>query len=286
MKKAIAMVTCDDKLAGTIDDRIFYDAVQARGHKVCFCSWTDESIDWSKYDLVLIRSTWDYYRKIPAYLDWAKRVSSLTNLVNPLAVILWNSSKNYLLHLEKNGIPIVPTIVTGSFQDAYKAADDLIAIHQKIVVKPAISAAADLTYLVCHIENLPSAILKILERGQVLLQPYFEAVCISGEVSLMFFGKENSFQYSHAVLKKPKPDDFRVQVDFGGTVEGIKAPGSLIELARKALAKSPFPVSYARVDIIDWESNPKIAELELIEPELFFRFSPRAADDFASALNL
>ena len=99
---------------------------------------------------------------------------------------------------------------------------------------------------------------------------------------MVFNGK-----FTHAILKKAKAGDFRVQDDFGGSVSDYSPTNEEITFAENTVKACPELPIYARVDIFT-DNNTKIAlsELELIEPELWFRHHPEAATVLAEAIKL
>jgi glutathione synthase/RimK-type ligase-like ATP-grasp enzyme len=92
-------------------------------------------------------------------------------------------------------------------------------------------------------------------------------------------------EFSHAVVKRPKTGDFRVQPHLGGVTLPSKAPPGAEQLAKQALAAAPANAIYARVDIVpDDEGTLRIMELELIEPALFLDHAPGAETAFTSSI--
>lgn len=240
----------------------------------------DSATDWAAYPLVVVRTPWEYFARLDAFLAWCARVETATRLVNPRAIVAWNSHKGYLRELAARGLPVVPTLwlERGSPDGAARLA---AATWPQVVVKPAVSIGAIGTRLDApgaagcraHVEAL-------LTEGDVMVQPYLPGIAESGEVSLIFFAG----RFSHAIRKRPKAGDYRVQDLYGGTVETCQPAADEIELAGTALQLTPVPTTYARVDLVRHDGRPLIMELELIEPELFLGASPEAARRFAAAL--
>jgi glutathione synthase/RimK-type ligase-like ATP-grasp enzyme len=280
----LIFATCSEKPNGTLDDGLLKEHLRQRGHQVVFKVWSDSQVEWEKADAVVVRSTWDYHRRLPPFLEWAERVAGLARLYNSREIIEWNSSKRYLLELERHRVPIVPSVFARNARDAQDAAASLLDEHDEIVVKPAVSATAELTFRSGDMTAATAAVSQVLLRGEVLLQPFVESIANDGELSLMFFASGERYGFSHAVLKTPKSGDFRVQSDFGGSVQPQTVSDDLRELASTALSKVPGRALYARVDIIDWKTNPQIGELELIEPDLFFRCAETSVSMIADAL--
>ena len=245
--------------------------------------WADPSFDLKSVDAAVFRTTWDYFEKIDSFLVWLEKTASTVPLFNTFELIKWNLDKHYLLDLGKRGVNVPHTLVkeineTVSLSNFLKNANCEVGI-----VKPTISGAAWNTYRFSktnleEVENKTNALLK--ERA-MMIQPFQKSVTVNGELSLMLFGG----RYTHAVKKVPKPGDFRVQDDHGGKVFLHEATKEEIQFAEKAVyACSTLPV-YARVDIVrDNFGNLSLMELELIEPELFFRFYPKSAEVFAEEL--
>ena len=241
------------------------------GPDLAFRPWTDPG-DLSAFDLILPLLAWGYQRDCAAWFALLERLASeRLPVANPVEILRWNTDKSYLLDLEKNGVPIVPTRLTqslnqGDVQDARR-----IFGCERLVVKPPISGGADGTYLIDADQDLPEA-----ARGkQMLIQPYLPAITDEGEYSLFLFGGE----YSHAIVKRPSTGDFRVQEQFGGreqTIEPTQEAHALAVAALEAACKitKVERLTYARVDMIRGPNGHlALMELELIEPSLFLHHS-------------
>lgn len=279
----IAIATCRKKPEGTNDDQLLTQALQNKGHEARNVLWNDPQTDWSKYDLCLLRSPWDYYERLPEFLHWAEQTDKKTKLVNPLATVRVNAEKDYLLSLEKLGLPVVSSFIFASREDALQKAHDLLR-NQPVVVKPTVSGGSYLTYVVKNEAELMPAVSRVLAHGKLLLQPYLPTIETQGEVSLMYFRVRGEWRYSHAVLKTARKGEFRVQTDFGGKVEIFQPSPRVNVLAERILATLHPLDLYVRIDLVDWQTEPKIGELELIEPALFFAQSPKAAPLLVEAL--
>ncbi|MES2965139.1 MAG: hypothetical protein V4760_14735, partial [Bdellovibrionota bacterium] len=138
-------------------------------------------------------------------------------------------------------------------------------------MKPTVSATAELTYRLDSTKDLEKIVNGVLERSALILQPYVESIEPDGEISLIYFKVAGKIRYSHSVMKKAKRGEYRVQEEFGGSVEKFNPSSDAMNAAKKALDAIPHEWAYARVDLVDWTTRPKVGELELIEPELFFR---------------
>ncbi len=283
-KMGIILVTCEDKAGGSADDEHLRSALRAQGVEFETRVWSDPTVDWSSAQAVVIRTTWDYQKKLEHFLTWAQKVSGQTRVYNPLSIIRWNSSKHYLLELEALGLPIVPTRVFSRLEDVQREVPELRKRWERLILKPAVSASAELTYLIGGQSEWSDQARAILTRGDLLLQPFIESIGTQGELSLIYVHDGLRYGFSHAVLKAPASGDFRVQADFGGSAVAIDPGEELKALGLRALEALPTEVLFARVDLVDWQTGPLIGELELIEPELFFRCNPRAAAFFVRCL--
>lgn len=265
------------------DDALIESALAAHGISSARVAWDDPDFDWSAPKLLLMRSVWDYFERYEEFSAWLNHAAGQTRIVNPPETIRWNIDKHYLADLLERGVNIPPThfIPKGS-------TTTLAELHaqtgwSETVIKPTISGGAYHTYRLTA-ENLPEheAIFReVIQAHDMLLQPFMHFVTETGEYSLICFGGKFSF----AVQKIAKSGDFRVQDDWGGTVHLYTPTQEEIDFAERATAAvEPLPV-YARVDVIrDNDGALAIAELELIEPELWIRLHPTAATELAAAL--
>jgi len=266
-----------------LEDRLVTVALEELGLSVKRLAWSDPEFDWGTAGAILFRSTWDYADRFTEFTDWLMKVSSKTKMINPFDLIVWNLDKHYLFDLKGSGINIVETHFIEP-NDKRSLAD----LHEelglsKTVLKPAVSAAAKDTFKLnsSSLDEVEKRYASLIENESMLLQPFQESVLSRGELSLMVFGG----QFSHAVLKKAKAGDFRVQDDFGGTVHAYEPTKEEIRLAINAVKACETLPLYARVDIVtDNMGLPAVSELELIEPELWFRRHEPAADLLASAI--
>jgi glutathione synthase/RimK-type ligase-like ATP-grasp enzyme len=266
------------------EDQMLLDALAERGLQVNRISWSSKSFDWSTTRFAVFRSTWDYFERFDEFIRWMGRASRTTHLINQFKLTQWNLDKHYLIGLEQNGVHTVPTRFIKPHERT-TLMDEILKSGwtDGAVLKPSISGAARHTYrLKAHnIDNHEAIFQRLLKSESLMIQPFLENIVEKGEVSLMVMDGK----YTHAVLKKAKLGDFRVQDDFGGTVHPYDASTEEIELAEKVVAACPYHPLYARVDLV-WDNDGRLAlsELELIEPELFFRNHPPAAERLADAI--
>ncbi|MCE5317222.1 MAG: hypothetical protein LLG04_07655 [Parachlamydia sp.] len=245
--------------------------------------WDDPSIDLSQYAAVLVRATWDYIDKREQFLERIRQISSISiPLFNSLETLEWNSKKNYLLDLEKRGVPIIPTRILLKKRDSHVENTIQEMPSKEYIIKPAVSGGAHRTFRtnVDGIQQLYDA--NYTEEEEVLIQPFIPEIVSEGEWFLIFF--EGSF--SHAVLSKPAANDFRVQRMHGGTVSSITPSQEILKAARKVLECIPGGIPlYARVDFVRQGDRFLLMELELIEPCLFIKFDfPGAAERFSKVI--
>jgi hypothetical protein len=287
-KQALCFITCADFPRGTEDDQLLFHSFENRDISVTPVVWDKRSPDeLGSFAATIIRSPWDYHQKIKQMYKWLEKTQSLKiSLFNPAQLILWNISKKYLPELEKKQIPIVPTLILRKMSDQIFAQEIQKRSWSDIVIKPEISASAFKTFRLklSELENYWTEISSIWQECEVLVQPYCGSIESEGEYSLMYFNDSQSVHYSHTVIKKPKVQDFRVQQEHGGTVEAFTAPQALVNYGRDILKALPFDWLYVRVDVMKYEGNYVLGELELFEPQLFFRYSPEAAPLFVQCV--
>lgn len=273
----VGLVTWEGLPALSDDDRPLLQALEARGVRAAPVVWSDRSGVTAAYDAVVLRSTWDYHRRLPAFLDWLEATARQTPVFNPAPVVRWNSHKGYLRDLERAGVPVVPT-VWGS--DVTSLTDTLASRGwEEAVLKPAVSASAEGAYRVHAGDRERNEALWRREqaRGDLMVQPYLRSVEDPGEHSLVFLDAE----YSHAAVRAP------ALAPGSGLCDGVPVTPSSAErsVALAAVRASPRPPLYARVDLVADESGaPRVSELELIEPLLYLASEPQAVGRFASAI--
>jgi glutathione synthase/RimK-type ligase-like ATP-grasp enzyme len=282
--KKVALLTMDHRDDSIIYDHLLDQPLIDRGWQPIHLSWQQKSMDWNQFDVVVIRSTWDYQENVEEYLQVLSEINaSSARLENPLEIVKWNINKNYLREVEEKGADIVPTVWLDTFNF------DLIEGYfqqfntDQIIIKPTISAGASNTFWL-HIDSYSktkSDLSESLAYHQLMVQPFVEAVLSEGEYSLFYFAGE----LSHSILKTPKSGDFRVQEEHGGLLQSITPCNELLTAAKKALQTLPKTLLYARIDLVKHENKFKVMEIELIEPSLYFNYDQSAATNFAKALD-
>ncbi|HXY76677.1 MAG TPA: hypothetical protein VEH54_07185 [Steroidobacteraceae bacterium] len=251
--------------------------------------WDDAAIAWECFDLALLRSTWDYAERLGEFLAWVERTASRTLLLNPPAVVRWNSDKHYLGELARAGVPIVPSTFAEPGANARAVLGEFLAAERcaEFVVKPSVGAGSRdaRRHTRSNAREAEEHIAGLLEaRRSVLLQPYLERVDREGETALIFIGGP----LSHAIRKG-------ALLPAGApATAGLFAPEQIsprvpeadeIALAERALGALPFGgLLYARFDLIrDDRGGPRLLEVELTEPSLFFTYAVNSAERFARA---
>ena len=260
------------------------------GAEPAVVDWDDASVDWSRFDLALLRSAWDYSQRLPEFLQWVDRASSATTLLNPADVVRWNTDKHYLAHLGRAGVPVVPSTFVEPGEDVRGALAAFFAARvDEFVVKPSIGAGSRDAQRYAREESAAAQahIERLLAAGRsVLLQPYLRRVDERGETALIYFGGA----FSHAIRKGPllRRGEGPTRALFATEHITPRAPADdELDVATRTLAAIPFerPLLYARVDLIhDDEGRPCVLELELTEPSLFFEHGPGSAARFAAAI--
>ncbi len=278
----IALATASKYPDLTDDDRLLLAPLAQRPIQAEPAIWNDASRNWSSYDAVVVRSCWDYHLQPENFLHWIANLEALNvPLFNSADVLRWNANKTYLRDLEAKGIAVVPTLWPEPGERV--SLDDALGemAWPKAVVKPRISATAYRTQLVTS-ENASSAqaLFDDLRQGPgVMVQKFMDGIPTEGEWSLMFFAGA----FSHAVIKRPKPGDFRVQNDFGGIAQRADPPPHVLDAAKRAV-EAVDSTLYARVDGVVDEGQFRLMELELIEPALFLSENQAAPARFAEAI--
>lgn len=275
----VALVTCSDLPREDFDLPILVAAFASRGVEADVVVWEDESIEWQKFDVVVVRSTWNYLAHLDAFRAWIDRVAAITRLVNGAALLHWNLHKSYLVELAHAGLDVVPTVL-------HRAGDEIDwAAHferfGELVVKPAISAGSFATIRVARGDfgSVQSHHLEHAERD-LLVQPCLASVVAHGEVNLVYFGG----RFSHAVQKgarwKNDPEQSRGLVE-PATDERALAEGVIAYIAELGLGE----LVYARVDLARGDNRrPLLMELEVLEPSLFLDRIPSHAGMLVDAV--
>jgi glutathione synthase/RimK-type ligase-like ATP-grasp enzyme len=278
----VVFATCEHQPLLTADDQLLANELARLGVTVTPLPWTE--IDpYSVVDAppIVLRSTWDYHRVPTLFRAWLEALGDSGRPIwNEPAVALGNIDKIYLQHLGHSGIAIPDTRWldrpdTNGIDDAMAGAG-----WPRAVLKPRIAATAHGTFLVTPPTALTEADLVPAREHGALLQEFVPEIA-DGEISLMYC----EGRFSHAVRKRATAGDFRVQKDFGGSVESAMPAQALLDFAEGVMRTLPHQPLYARVDVVSAARGPLLMELELIEPELYFVSDPKAAVRFAAAIS-
>ncbi|WP_448211248.1 ATP-grasp domain-containing protein [Colwellia sp. MEBiC06753] len=282
--KRCAILTMDSLENFEAYDELLIEPLAELGWHTEMVSWRKTEVNWGDYHAVIVRSPWDYQDDADAFLAvLAKIENSSAHLENSLDIIQWNIDKSYLKELEQKGVNIVKTLWQEQFDFDAVAGYFEHFKQDQIVLKPRISANADNTFWLTK-DNFSSYQVELEQAfatRKFMVQPFMESVIVEGEYSLFFFDGE----YSHAILKTPKADDFRVQEEHGGRLKTVEPEHELIRQANIAMqALNSMPL-YARVDFVREGASFALMEAELIEPSLYFNMDPDSAERFAKAFD-
>jgi glutathione synthase/RimK-type ligase-like ATP-grasp enzyme len=246
------------------------------GYSVEARPWTEPG-DLAGFDLVMPLVAWGYHQDAPRWHALLDRLESeRVPVLNPVPLLRWNSDKRYLAELGSRGIHVIPTRLAEELDEA-ALEEARTEFGGELVIKPAVSASAHGTHRLRPGDPLPAD-----SRGRIMLvQPFLRSVAEEGEYSIMLFGGA----FSHAIVKRPKAGDYRVQPHLGGSEQPCPPPDGAIDLAHEALAAAPADAAYARVDMVrDNGGKLAIIELELIEPALWLQHATDGGESFAVAL--
>jgi hypothetical protein len=292
----IALATADLSAQPFDDiDQPFLEEAFAGRAPAEFVRWDDENVDWAGYDLVVLRSTWDYSARPERFRLWLEHVSAVGRLLNPAGTVAWNLDKRYLGALAAGGVPVSETLYVDDL-DAFDAGLASLESGQ-VVVKPTVSAGSDHTGRFERADPAARELTgRILAGGRrAMLQPYYESVTERGEVAVVHLGGV----FSHALTKGPI-------LQLGGTflggeyteeVRAVTPTAAQLEIAEQTLARyrelaaseevlaGTEPLLYSRIDLIEADDGtPRVLEMELIEPSLFFETDDAAAARFVDAV--
>lgn len=283
--KQCAFLTMANMEAFECYDHLLYEPLANLGWNVTPIPWRDNSVNWADFEVIIIRSPWDYQQDPDLFMNVLKKIDASPALLeNSLDIIQWNIDKTYLRDIQKKGIPIVPTLWHENLtSDDFPAFFDKLE-HSEIIIKPVISANADDTFwLSSEVDRTQKQKLQtIFTDRPLMVQPFIQNVITEGEFSLFYFGGT----YSHTILKTPKQGDFRVQEEHGGRLMSIEPEPELLSISNKTMEALPETPLYARVDFVrNEEGHFNLMELELIEPSLYFNMDSDSPKRFATQFN-
>jgi glutathione synthase/RimK-type ligase-like ATP-grasp enzyme len=259
-------------------------SLAAQGVRVHLPLWNDPDVDWSHFDLAVVRTVWDYVDDRDGFVAWAQRAAAQVELLNPADVLRWNTHKSYLLELEERGAPVVPT--------AWLAAGDHVVLEElrrsrswgEVVVKPAVAAGSMGVRRVgtsarerdegqAHLEEL-------LATGDAMVQPFRSGIA-QGELSLVTV----EGRVTHAVRKRPTGGEYRVQGRFGGSYAREEPSAEAVALAEWIVEAVGAPMLFARVDLVAADDGTlELSELEATEPDLYLGLSEQGNTRLTDAI--
>jgi len=279
----VALATCAALPHLDVEDAPLVPALRAAGIDGVPLTWNDPSVPWADYDLVVVRTTWDYPNKIDAFVAWIDRVAAVRTLWNPAPLIRWNTDKEYLRALAERGVPTVPTRWFRRGETADLARVLAEEGWDEAVLKPVVSAGARRTRLVRSDSLAEGArfLAEQLSQRAMMIQPYVTEVSSVGELSLLYFNGT----FSHAVRKIPASGDFRVQTEHGGRVLSVSPTAAELAAGQRVLDATGSDTLYARIDLLPRaDGQLQLLELEVTEPSMFLNWDPAAPARFASAI--
>ncbi len=291
----IALVTAINSFALDDDMPPLLDACARAGLQAEIRAWDDRTVSWARYDAAILRSPWDYTERLPEFLQWCERVAASIDLINPLPILRWNTDKHYLADLEAAGLPTVPTRFVTPDGDPLTALNgflDAFPEAAEFVVKPTVGAGSRDAQRYRREQAFAAGnhLGDLLQRGRAaMLQPYLDAVDTQGETALLYFDGTFSHAIRKAALLRPDlpPAD---HTQWPDAIASRVADAYELRLGESLMAaiaarNGGEPLLYARVDLIrDAEGQPRLLELEVVEPSLFFAESSGSADRFVAAL--
>lgn len=274
----VAVASCKRLPEPDHDEALLVAALGAAGAEARVLAWDDEEAPFAEQDLVVLRSTWNYYERVDDFVAWVTKTGTTTRVLNPPRIVAWNAKKTYLAELEQRGVGVVPTefVMRGAPRDVAT----LLAERgwDEVVIKPVVSAGSFRTERFARSSTAAAqAFLDgLLAERDAMVQRWMPSVETYGERSLVWIDGA----VTHAIRKTPR---------FAGGVEQVSGEvavaGDERAFAERAIAPFASELLYARIDMVrDTEGTLRIMELELIEPSLFFQQSPRALERFVTAL--
>lgn len=268
----VALATCAAFPSLFEDDAGLAPALRALGIDTTIAVWDDPSVDWRSYDLVVVRSTWDYVPRLAEYLAWA---DSVPRLANSAAVLRWNTDKRYLRDLQAAGVPIIPTTFVAPGQAYDPPAGE-------VVIKPSLSVAAMDTERFADATLGADLVARLHDEGRTaMVQPYMSAIDEAGETAVLVFNGVVSHAARKAPILVPGALPFLERDDVMSPRVATPAERAV---ALRAVAAAPEPLLYARVDLVPGPDGPVVIELEVTEPTLFLGLADGAAARFAAAI--
>ncbi len=261
MKKHLALITWNGLPEGAESERLMLPYLAAAGVETEIIDWRSSAFDFRQFDLLVLRSCWDYHLRGDEFTEWLRSVAREVPVLNDVPTVLWNHSKFYLRELERQGIEIAPTVFNAGGAAIGAEERSNFKNWPKVVVKPAVSASAHKTWLLDGV-TLPTDAELARQMGSepFLIQQFIPEIQTHGEISFIYIDGI----FSHAVLKRP------------AALYQANHIASTVPQVRDSL--------YCRIDAVARDGKVVLMELELIEPELFLGLAEGAPERFAEAI--
>ncbi|MEX0734089.1 MAG: hypothetical protein WDZ66_04745 [Steroidobacteraceae bacterium] len=281
--RRIAFLTLSDSTGFVMDDDLAIAPLAKRGWQVDTLPWNRKGVNWQRYQLIVIRSTWDYQHHADRFLGLLEAIEkSGVRLENGSEIARWNMRKTYLRDLAGRGVEIVPT-----FWREQLGRDELLPLFEELrseeaIIKPVMSGNAEGAWRIDRVraKALATEIESYFAARPLMLQPFERGIVEEGEYSMIYLNGA----YSHSVLKVPKRGDFRVQEEHGSDIRSVTPEPALRAAGDAAIAAIGRKLLYARADLVRSGDTFRVMELELVEPALYLRMDPGAPDRFADAI--
>jgi len=281
--RRVAFLTLSDPTGFVIDDNLAIAPLARRGWQVETFPWDRRAVDWRRYQLVVVRSTWDYQHHADKFLDVLATIENYgVRLENSSEIARWNMKKTYLRDLAARGVEIVPT-----FWRERLGAGDLLPLFEELrseeaVIKPVMSANAEGAWRLDRhrAQEVSAEIESYFADRPLMMQPFERSIVEEGEYSMVYLNGA----HSHSILKVPKRGDFRAQEEYGSEVIPVTPEPALHAAGDAAIAAIGQKLLYARADLVRSGDTFRVMELELVEPALYLRTDPGAPERFADAI--
>jgi glutathione synthase/RimK-type ligase-like ATP-grasp enzyme len=284
MNNKVALLSMDSLENFHTYDKLLIEPLKLLGWLAEEISWRNEKINWTDFDAVIVRSTWDYQNDFEKFLKVLDKINTSAHLENDLELMKWNMNKKYLFDLEQNGVRIVDTLWKSNFNLNEIEKSFEIFNSPEIIIKPNISANADNTFRLTKekLSEIKNELETIYLNRELMVQPFLKNIIDEGEYSLFFFDGK----FSHSVIKKPKENDFRVQEEHGGNIQFKNVSTEMISIAENIINKLSTIPLYGRVDLVRADNDEfALMELELIEPSLYLNKDVQSPLRLAKAFN-
>ncbi|MFW2382833.1 MAG: ATP-grasp domain-containing protein [Acidimicrobiales bacterium] len=291
--RRIALLASADAMDLDTDGPLLFPALEQAQVDYDVVAWDDPKVKWQSYDAVVLRATWDYFRRVEDFLDVLELIDKVSTLHNPLDVVRWNIDKRYLNDLSSAGLPVVPSAYVAHLSPPTELGLALGQVlgwgSDEVVVKPTVSAGSNDTFRLDAADGsaVTRAVQSVIDSDRVaMLQPYLHLVDSYGERGCVYVNGS----FDHAFAKKALLTPGRQDVDglfIPERVEAVELTDAEYDVAHRTnawLTLTFGPLLYARIDMLASPAGPMIVEVELIEPSLFMASDPPCAKRFAAAV--